>query len=109
MEDEPTTPPDEARASDDWGTTADEQRRGEPLEQQLTEETRYGEPAGRPRGGRLLDDGSEDTEDELVAEASTEDEDADLSAEEAALRIDPSPGGLTDHPDDYVEDDVTPE
>lgn len=95
-------PRDQPRASDDWGTTAAEQREEEPLGDRLDEEVPDLEPGERRSPRRLLDEGPVDTEAELVGEAA-EDPDEGLSAEEAAMRVDESPGGLTDHADDYVE------
>ena len=97
-------PRDEPRASEDWGTTAAEQREEEPLEDRLREEVPDREPGQRPEAGRLVEEGSGllDEEKDLVA-PDLEEETGGLSAEEAAVRLEESPGGVVDHPDDYVE------
>jgi hypothetical protein len=102
-------PRDRPRAADDWGTTAQEQREEEPLGDRLDDELPDVEPGERVRAGRLVDDGPEDTEPEMIADLAVEDELEGLSAEEAALRVEDAPGGLTDHPDDYVEGDAPTE
>lgn len=96
-------PRDVARAADDFGTTAAEQREGEPLDERLREE----EPdraagEGRDQAGRLLDDGGDDTEKDLVADEAEEDT-AGLTAEESAMRVQDGAPGAVDAPDDYVE------
>lgn len=88
------------KAATDWGTTAGEQRRTEPLDLRLQrelpdftpgdvvpEDDEWREPV------RLVDEGDEDVgleddEKDLVATA-YEDEPDDFSAEEAALHIEP--------------------
>ena len=101
-------PRDEARGSEAWGTTAAEQREEEPLGDRLAQELPDVEPGRRQEPGRLLDDGADDTEKDLVADVA-EDEEEGLSAEEAALRVEEAPAGLTDHPDDYVADEAPAE
>jgi len=89
------------KASTDWGTTAEEQRRLEPLDTRLQreepefvpgdvvpDEDAWREPV------RLLDEGDEDVELEddekdLVAYDAEDDEPDDFSAEEAAVHIEP--------------------
>jgi hypothetical protein len=101
-------PDDEPRAAEGFGTTAEEQREGEPLEERLEEETpdlKAGEPR---RMGRLVEEGSgvTDREKDEVAEEADDDR-AGFTAEEAAMREDEEPGGLTDGPDRYVPEDQT--
>lgn len=100
-------PRDEPRAADDWGTTAAEQREEEPLGERLEEERPEVEPGERDAAGRLLDEGPPDAEKDLVGEAADEEE--GLSAEETAVRVDESPRGVVDHPDDYVEERPPPD
>jgi hypothetical protein len=97
-------PRDEPRASEDWGTTAAEQRDEEPLGERLREEVPDREPGARRDAGRLVEEGSGliDEEKDLVA-PDTEEETVGLSAEESAVRVEEAPGGVVDHPDDYVE------
>ncbi|MDQ4096937.1 MAG: hypothetical protein M3144_03580 [Actinomycetota bacterium] len=103
-EDEEIPPPLEfPQGVEDWGTTAREELVGEPFELRVKRE----EP-DRPRrddaGGASLyepgaDDGVDqqeglDTEPDAVGELSADD-DVTLSPEEAAVRIEEEPGGLT--------------
>ena len=65
------------------------------------------DPGRRHGAGRLVEegDGSVDEEKDLVADAA-EDELEGQSAEEAAVRIDDEdPGGVTDRPDSYLENE----
>jgi hypothetical protein len=89
----------------DGSVTAQEQREGAPLEERLAEEEPEKQPGRRHDSGRLVDDGTVlDEEKDLVAEEG-EDELEGRSAEEAAVRIEDDPEGLTDGPDSYVEND----
>ncbi len=98
-------PGESARASEDTGVTAEEQREGAPLEQRLAEEQPETSSEARHDAGRLVDDGAvRDEEKDLVAEAA-EDELEGRSAEEVAVRIEDEPEGLTDGPDSYLEND----
>jgi hypothetical protein len=98
-------PRDEPTAVDDYGTTAAEQRDGEPLDERLRQEERDRERAVRPTAGRLVEEGSGlvDVEKDEVADQAPDDADG-ASAEEAAVRIVDDPPGGTDHPDSYVEE-----
>lgn len=99
-------PGDSARAAESSGVTAEEQREGEPLEQRLAQELPDTEPGQRQDAGRLVDDSAVlDEEKDLVAEAA-EGELEGRSAEEAAVRIEDEPEGLTDGPDSYLENDA---
>ena len=99
-------PDDETRAAEDDGVTAREQRDGEPLDDRLVEEEPDDEDLGRRQAGRLIEEheGLEDDEKDEVAEEAPEDTEG-LSAEEAAVRIDPDARGGSDLPEDkYVEE-----
>jgi hypothetical protein len=101
-------PGESARAAESSGVTAEEQREGEPLEQRLAQELPDTEPGRRREAGRLVDDSAVlDEEKDLVADAA-EDEVEGRSAEEAAVRIEDAPEGLTDGPDSYLENDPAP-
>jgi uncharacterized protein DUF5709 len=67
------------------------------------------EPEIRQDAGRLIEEGSglADTEKDEVAEEAHDDRE-DRSAEEAAVRVEEDPGGLTDGPEAYVEEDEEP-
>ena len=98
-------PGDSARAAEDAGVTAEEQREGAPLEERLSQEEAESEWGPRHDAGRLVDDGQMlDEEKDLVGEEG-EDELDGRSAEEAAVRIEDDPEGLADGPDRYVEND----
>jgi Family of unknown function (DUF5709) len=97
------SPPDDPSGVDEYGTTVDEQRAGERLDDRelrtLPETWSDPETDGLPtRVDRLVDtdDGAPlDTEADLVAREAAGDD--DLSAEEAAIhRIDPDPSYDTD-------------
>jgi hypothetical protein len=99
-------PGDEPRAAEGFGTTAEEQRQGEPLEEKLSEEVPDREPPRRTSMGRLIEPGSglnDEEKDEIADEA--EDDRSGLSAEEAAVRDEQEPGGLTGGADEYVDGD----
>ena len=82
--------------------TADEQVRGESLDQRLAEER----PDRRPRDLEIAieDLDTPDTEPQMVGEAVI-DRDPLVSPEEAALTIRDRAPGAVDHEDDYVEDE----
>jgi hypothetical protein len=98
-------PRDQARAAEDTGVTAEEQREGASLDERIAEEEPDEEPGRRHEAGRLVEDGGLiDEEKDLVADAA-EDEVEGRSAEETAVRIEEeAPDGLTDGPDSYLED-----
>jgi hypothetical protein len=95
-------PPDRPEGSFEDATTSSGQRDGETIEERVARER-----PGRPEAsgsGRLSEEDRPDDEPELVGELADEDE--DLSAEEAAVRIRRSaPGATSDASDDYVEPD----
>jgi hypothetical protein len=90
------------KAATDWGTTAEEQRRFEPLDVRLAREQpdlgltdATPDEDGWQRPIRLIDEADEDVglvdeEKDLVGLAA-DDEPDDFSAEEAALHIEPEP------------------
>jgi len=81
--------------SSSFGTTAEEQLRGESLEDKLREEL----PSKEPDEDQLAleDSGGADDEDELVATGSYE-HDPYVSPEEAAMSVRDSAPGAVDHP-----------
>jgi hypothetical protein len=99
-------PDDEPRAADRSGTTAEEQREGESLDEKLAEELPDRESSRRTSMGRLIEpaSGVTDREKEEVAEEA-EDDRSGLTPEEAAMRDEENPDGLTDGPDRYVQDE----
>jgi Family of unknown function (DUF5709) len=99
-------PGDEPRGVDEHGTTADEQRSGEPLEDKLEREEHDREELDGRRAGRLIEDGEglTDQEKDEVAEEAPDDRQG-LSAEEAAVRVDEEArGGVDRDRDRYVEE-----
>ncbi len=98
-------PRDEPQAADDFGTTATEQREGEPLDDRLAEEQPDLEPQTAATPGRLVEEASgvTDREKDEVAEEAEQDREA-LTAEEGAMRVEEEPEGLTEGPDRYVEE-----
>lgn len=116
MEDRPTPdeertgremPEDEPQAVEEHGTTAGEQREGEPLDERLAreEEEDPGGPRPRESAGTLAEEGSglTDAEKDEVGEQAEAVE--GRAAEEEALRLEPEAPGGTDRPDSYVEED----
>ena len=99
-------PRDEPTAVEDTGTTAAEQREGQPLDERLAEEEPEGEPDDRRDAGRLVEDdaGLVDQEEDEVAEEAEGDTEG-RSAEERAVRVEEDPEGLTGGPDRYLPED----
>lgn len=99
--DEQVPPGDEPVGVEEWGTTAREELVGEPLEVRRRREVP--DRAERPPddGVRLYEPGAEealyDEEPDAVGDVDLARDDT-LSAEEAAVRIDENPPGLTDDP-----------
>ena len=99
-------PPSDRPASFDWGVTAAEAAEGESIATRVAHERPdFDEPyavrADEDDRVVLIDDaydGIEDDEDELVADASTDE--PSLSAEEAAVHIANEAPGAVDEPDD---------
>jgi hypothetical protein len=99
-------PGDEPRGAEEHGTTAEEQREGEPLEDRLEREDPDGEDRRSRRAGRLIEDGEglTDHEKDEVAEEARKDVDG-LSSEEAAVRVEEDArGGVDRDRDRYVEE-----
>jgi hypothetical protein len=91
---------DHAFGAESFGVTAEEQVRGESLDERLAEEASEGPP--RDVEIAIEDFDAPDHEPQMVGEAVV-DRDPFVSAEAAALTIrDRAPGGV-DHADDYVE------
>ena len=89
---------------DSFGTTAEEQLEGESLDQELARER-----PDRPTDAEavaIVDDGPEDTEDELIGEAVLDrDEYEFVAPEEAAMSVRDRAPGATDHPDEHPDQD----
>ena len=87
-------PGDAPVAADEYGTTAEEQHRGEPLDTRLAREEPDVLPAGDETVGRLLHtDVDVDSLDKEASEVAVEvpEDHAGLSAEEAAMHIEDPP------------------
>ena len=103
-------PPSDRPASFDWGVTGAEDDVGEPLSVRVSHERPdFGDSrAVRADDDELVliddaDDGVEDREDELVADASTDE--PSRSAEEAAVHVvDEAPGAVDRDDDGYLDD-----
>jgi hypothetical protein len=97
--------PDEPQAVDEPGTTAEEQREGETLDERLEEEEPDHSAEEREQAGLLLEEGRGliDAEKDEVAEMADAQE--GLTAEEEAVRVDDDAPGGTDEPDSYVQED----
>ncbi len=98
-------PRDEPRAVEENGTTAEEQREGESLDERLAREEGEDRPGSPMSAGTLAEEGSglTDVEKDAVGEQAEAAE--GRSAEEEALRVEPEAPGGTDRPDSYVEED----
>jgi hypothetical protein len=93
---------DRASGAESFGTTADEQERGEPLADRLAEE-RTDRPI-RDTDLGLIDEGGPDEEAELVGDAVGE-RDPFVAPEESAMSVREEAPGAVDHPDDHTEED----
>lgn len=91
---------DRALGAESFGTTADEQERGEPIDSRLAEE-RTERPIVDAELG-IIDEDVPDDESQMVGEAVGE-RDAFVSPEEAAMSVRDEAPGAVDHPDDYEE------
>jgi hypothetical protein len=100
--------PDRPWGAEQWGTTGEEQRQGEPIGRRIARE----EPEGEEQagGGRLLEPGAEDgildSEADTVGEVDPSHSDT-LAAEEAAMSVRGADEGLGITQDDdpgYLED-----
>jgi hypothetical protein len=93
---------DRALGAESFGTTADEQERGEPLDSRLAEE-RTDKPVLDAELG-IIDEDVPDDESEMVGEAVGE-RDPFVAPEEVAMSVREEAPGAVDHPDDYTERD----
>jgi len=97
---------DHAFGAESFGTTAEEGRRGESLDQLLSEE--QPDPSTTDVGLVLEELDEPDHEPELIAEGDTEREPY-LAPEDAAMTVrDSAPGGVTTEGDPYVDGDEGP-
>jgi len=92
---------DRARGAESFGTTSDEQERGEPMDARLAEE-RPSRPILEDELG-IIDEDVPDDESEMVGEAVGE-RDPFVAPEEVAMTVRDEAPGAVDHPDDYTED-----
>ncbi len=92
---------DHAFGAESFGTTVEEERRGESLDQRLSEE----QPERPTRDLELAieDADAPDDEPQLVAEARTEREPYVAPEEDAMTVRDAAPGGVDHEGDEYVE------
>jgi uncharacterized protein DUF5709 len=99
-------PGDEPKGAEQYGTTPQEQREGEPLDDRLEREEPDAEDDPGRRAGRLIEEGDGLTDrekDEVAEEAGTDVE--GLSSEEAAVRVEEDArGGVDRDRDRYVEE-----
>ena len=93
---------DRARGAESFGTTADEQERGEPIDSRLAEE-RPSRPILEDELG-IIDEDVPDDESEMIGEAVGE-RDPFVAPEEVAMTVREEAPGAVDHPDDYTEGD----
>lgn len=91
---------DRALGAESFGTTADEQERGEPIDSRLAEE-RTDSPLLDAELG-IIDEDVPDDESEMVGEAIGE-RNPFVSPEEAAMSVRDEAPGAVDHPDDHGE------
>ena len=98
-------PGDVPRAVDQRGTTADEQREGEPLDERLEQEQPDEEDRPREDAGLLVEEGSGLTDEEKDEVAEAVEAPEGRSAEEDAVRVEEDPPGGTGGPDSYVEEE----
>jgi hypothetical protein len=93
---------DHALGAESFGTTADEQERGEPIDARLAEE-RPSRPILDDELG-IIDEDVPDDESEMVGEA-VEERDPFVAPEEVAMSVREEAPGAVDHPDDHGEQD----
>ena len=101
--DEQMPPAERPRGAGAWGTTAAEQRAGQPLSERLDAERPERPLEADDDGLRLVDDGDPDRTAELTSTGFRMD-DEDETAEEAAMHVRPDAPGGTSGPDAYVVD-----
>jgi hypothetical protein len=93
---------DRASGAESFGTTADEQERGEPIDARLAEE-QTDRPIHDTELG-LIDEDGPDEEAEMVGEAIGE-RDPFVAPEDSAMSVRDEAPGAVDHPDDHTERD----
>jgi hypothetical protein len=91
---------DRALGTESFGTTADEQERGEPIDSRLAEEGTDRPLLDTELG--IIDEDVPDDESEMVGEAIGE-RNPFVSPEEAAMSVRDEAPGAVDHPDDHSE------
>jgi hypothetical protein len=91
---------DRALGTESFGTTADEQERGEPIDSRLAEEATDRPLLDTELG--IIDEDAPDDESEMVGEAIAE-RNPFVSPEEAAMSVRDEAPGAVDHPDDHDE------
>lgn len=91
---------DRALGTESFGTTADEQERGEPIDSRLAEEGTDRPLLDTELG--IIDEDVPDDESEMVGEAIGE-RNPFVSPEEAAMSVRNEAPGAVDHPDDHDE------
>lgn len=89
-----------------FGTTAEEQRRGQSLDSRLAEEGAVSPTAADDL--EVYDETGTDREPEMVGDAAAE-QDAFLAPEDSAMSVREDAPGAVDHPDDYVDEDLAGE
>lgn len=100
---EPYSPPDEPEGSFEDATTASGALEGETIDERLARERPEDARGQAEPVGRLAEEDRPDTEPELIGELS-DDEDDDLTSEEAAMRVgEDAPGATADASDGYVD------
>lgn len=104
-------PRDYPIAVEDFGVTAAEESRGESLARRVAREQPEVDPLANRRedlAGRLVqpDQGALVIDDSADEVASMVGDGAGLSAEEAAIRVEDDPGGMTDGWPGYLDDDA---
>jgi hypothetical protein len=95
---------DRALGTESFGTTADEQERGEPIDSRLAEEATDRPLLDTELG--IIDEDAPDDESEMVGEAIGE-RNPFVSPEEAAMSVRDEAPGAVDHPDDHDEREET--
>lgn len=89
---EPAVPRDVPSVLDDFGTTAEEQREGEPLDKRLSRERPevppQSEPADPKPAGRLVRPSADEPEDGAEVAADAGADSGGMSAEEQAMHVD---------------------
>jgi hypothetical protein len=91
---------DRALGTESFGTTAEEQERGEPIDSRLAEEGTDRPILDAELG--IIDEDVPDDESEMVGEAIGE-RNPFVSPEEAAMSVRDEAPGAVDHPDDHGE------